>query len=157
MSSHPHAQTENTIIQTNLHLQAANNIPIMTFGSRSLTLDLGLRRNFRWVFTIADVRHPILGADFLRSYNLLVDMRRRRLTDSLTQLNWCMAPHFACLENSSTQNPPLCLQTQQIMSPGSSSSCPNLRPHQYGSNCHEKPMSVMNSLQPCMCTSDTME
>ena len=82
----PPSRTDRKHIQTNLHLQAANNTPIMTFGSRSLTLDLGLRRNFRWVFTIADVRHPILGADFLRSYNLLVDMRRRRLTDSLTQL-----------------------------------------------------------------------
>ena len=80
------SRTDRKHIQTNLHLQAANNTPIITFGSRSLTLDLGLRRNFRWVFTIADVRHPILGADFLRSYNLLVDMRRHRLTDSLTQL-----------------------------------------------------------------------
>ena len=59
---------------------------IKTFGNRSLTLDLGLRRSFRWVFTIADVKHPIFGADFLRSYNLLVDMRRNRLTDSLTQI-----------------------------------------------------------------------
>ena len=72
--------------QPNLHLQAANNTSIQTFGSQSLTLDLGLRRSFRWVFIIADVKHPILGVDFLRSYNLLVDMRRHSLTDSLTQL-----------------------------------------------------------------------
>ena len=82
----PPSGTDRKRPQTNLHLQAANNTPIRTFGSQSLTLDLGLRRSFRWVFIIADVKQPILGADFLRNYNLLVDMRYHRLTDSLTQL-----------------------------------------------------------------------
>ena len=67
-------------------LQAVNNTTIATYGTRSLTLDLGLRRTFRWVFIIADVSKPILGADFLKHYGLLVDMRSQRLTDSLTQL-----------------------------------------------------------------------
>ena len=35
---------------------------------------------------IADVQNPILGADFLRSYNLIVDVGRRQLLDALTQL-----------------------------------------------------------------------
>ena len=35
---------------------------------------------------IADVQNPILGADFPRSYNLLVDVGRRQLLDALTQL-----------------------------------------------------------------------
>ena len=78
----PPSRADRKCPQTNLHLQAANNTSITTFGSQSL----GLRRSFRWVFVIADVKHPILGADFLRKYNLLVDMRRHRLTDSLTQL-----------------------------------------------------------------------
>ena len=67
-------------------LQAVNNTVITTYGTRSLTLDLGLRRTFRWVFVVADVKNPILGADFLRNYNLLVDVRHRRLSDSMTQL-----------------------------------------------------------------------
>ena len=46
-----------------LSLQAANGSDITTFGVRSLTLDLGLCRTFR--FVIADVHQPILGADFL--------------------------------------------------------------------------------------------
>ena len=58
---------------TDFTLQAANNTTIHTFGSRSLTLDLG---TFRWVFIIADVKTPILGADFLHSHNLLVNMRQ---------------------------------------------------------------------------------
>ena len=58
----------------------------MTFGTRSLTLNLGLRRAFRWIFTIANVKIPILGADFLQHFGLLVDMRQHRLLDMLTQL-----------------------------------------------------------------------
>ena len=67
-------------------LQAVNNTTIATYGTCSLTLDLGLRRTFRWVFIIADVSKPILGADFLKHFGLLVDMRAQRLTDSVTQL-----------------------------------------------------------------------
>ena len=63
-----------------------NGSGIATFGKRSLTLILGLRRTFRWVFVIANVHTPILGADFLRHYNLLVDMKQSRLVDSITQL-----------------------------------------------------------------------
>ena len=59
---------------------------LATYGTRSLTLDLGLRRAFRLVFVIADISKPILGADFFKHYGLLVDMRSQRLTDSLTQL-----------------------------------------------------------------------
>ena len=69
-----------------LTLQAVNNTPITTYGSRSLTLDLGLCRTFPWVFVVANVKHPILGADFLRNYSLLVDMQNQCLADSLTQL-----------------------------------------------------------------------
>ena len=67
-----------------LTLQAVNNTVIPTFGTRSLTLNLGLHRPFRWVFVIAKVHTPILGADFLRHYGLLVDVRERRLIDTLT-------------------------------------------------------------------------
>ena len=51
--------------QDTFGLLAANNSPIVTYGTRSLTLNLGLRRTFRWVFMIANVRKPILGTDFL--------------------------------------------------------------------------------------------
>ena len=42
---------------------------------------------FRWVFVIADISKPILGADFLKHYGLLVDMRSKCLTDPLTEIN----------------------------------------------------------------------
>nr|VZH99319.1 unnamed protein product [Spirometra erinaceieuropaei] len=67
-------------------LQAANSTTISTYGQRSLTLDLGLRRRFQWVFIEADVKSTIIGADFLSSFGLTVDVRHRRLIDTTTQL-----------------------------------------------------------------------
>ncbi|BHF59486.1 hypothetical protein SprV_0100244500 [Sparganum proliferum] len=60
--------------------------PIPTFGSLSLTLNIGLRRPFTWIFVIADVPHGILGSDFLAQFDLLVDCRRARLLDRTTGL-----------------------------------------------------------------------
>nr|VZI35993.1 unnamed protein product [Spirometra erinaceieuropaei] len=70
-----------------LHPQAANCSPISTFGSRSLTLNIGLRRSFSWIFVIADVPHAILGSDFLTEFDLLVDCRRSCLLDRTTGLS----------------------------------------------------------------------
>nr|VZI00062.1 unnamed protein product [Spirometra erinaceieuropaei] len=69
-----------------LHLQAANYSLIPTFGSLSLTLNIGLRRSLTWIFVIADVPHAILGSDFLAEFDLLVDCRRARLLDRTTGL-----------------------------------------------------------------------
>ena len=44
---------------TGYSLQAANHSTIATYGTRSLTLDLGLRRTFHWVFIVADVKHAL--------------------------------------------------------------------------------------------------
>ena len=70
----PPSRTERLHQRQNLSLQASNNTKIATYDMRSLSLELGLRRTFRWVFVIADVKKPILGADFLHHFNLLVDM-----------------------------------------------------------------------------------
>ena len=64
-----------------------NDTPISTYGKRSLTLNLGLRRSLPWIFIIADVQKPILGADFLRHLELLVDVNRKQLVDTKTQLH----------------------------------------------------------------------
>ena len=70
-----------------LHLQAVNHTSISTYGSQSLTLDLGLRRTFRWAFIIAEVQKPIIGADFLHHFSLLVDIKNHQLLDNLTHLS----------------------------------------------------------------------
>lgn len=69
-----------------LTLFAANGTPIKTFGERLLTLDLSLRRTFQWPFVVSDVSHPIIGADFLQKFSLLVDIKNKRLLDVLTKL-----------------------------------------------------------------------
>ena len=69
-----------------LTLMAVNHTPIRTYGKRSLTLNLGLRRSLPWIFIVADVKKPILGADFLRHFGLLVDMSKHKLTDTHTHL-----------------------------------------------------------------------
>lgn len=67
-------------------LFAANGSPIPTYGTKRLTINIGLRRPFEWIFTIADVKSPIIGADFLKHYDLLVDLRNGKLVDNTTRL-----------------------------------------------------------------------
>ena len=82
----PPTTSEQRSGKNSLSLQAVNNSVIATYVQRSLTLNLGLRRPVCWVFILADVRNPIIGADFLRSHNVLVDLRNKRLIDSVTRL-----------------------------------------------------------------------
>lgn len=82
----PPSKAERKNRQDTFGLLAANGSPIVTYGTRSLTLNLGLRRTFRWVFVIANVRNPILGADFLKHHGLVVDMGHKRLADTRTNL-----------------------------------------------------------------------
>lgn len=65
-------------------LAAANSSTIATYGTVPLVLNLGLRRDFTWNFVVADVSKPIIGADFLDHYKLLVDISNKRLSDSTT-------------------------------------------------------------------------
>ncbi|KAJ8713199.1 hypothetical protein PYW07_013569 [Mythimna separata] len=67
-------------------LYAANNTTIATYGEKTLTLDLNLRRPYLWKFIVADVTKPILGADFLKHHQLIVDLKNRRLIDGVTSL-----------------------------------------------------------------------
>lgn len=67
-------------------LYAANGSTKNTYGEKLKTLNLGLRRNFKWIFNIADVAKPIIGADFLRNFGLTVDLQRRKLRDQTTNL-----------------------------------------------------------------------
>lgn len=68
-------------------LYAANGSRIKTYGLKTLTLNLGLRRAFRWVFKVCDVSQPILGADFLYHYRLTVNIYARKLVDTVTELS----------------------------------------------------------------------
>ena len=69
-----------------LPLVAANNSTINTYGNCKRVVDVGLKREYPWTFIGADVQQPIIGADFLIHYNLLVDLRSRCLRDMRTGL-----------------------------------------------------------------------
>ncbi|ROT64270.1 gag-pol polyprotein [Penaeus vannamei] len=58
-------------------LEAANTSPINTYGERSRTLLLEGEppQRFQWIFLVADVPQPIIGADFLAHYGLTVDLQ----------------------------------------------------------------------------------
>ena len=72
------ASTAQRRSQPSSALQAANGTSIKTFGSRQVSLCLpGLNVVHR--FILADVRKPILGSDFFRDHNLLIDIARCRL------------------------------------------------------------------------------
>ncbi|KAF2884138.1 hypothetical protein ILUMI_22027 [Ignelater luminosus] len=68
-------------------LYAANNTEVLTLGSRILSLDLGLHKQFQWPFIVTKVERGILGADFLNEFNLLVNIKQGRLLDGATKLS----------------------------------------------------------------------
>ena len=69
-----------------LPMVAAINSTINTYGNCKRVVDVGLKREYPWTFIVADVQQPIIGADFLINYNLLVDLRSRCLRDIRTGL-----------------------------------------------------------------------
>jgi hypothetical protein len=73
-------------------------------GIKSLTLDLGLRRSLSWIFVVADVSKPILGADFVHHFHLSVDLNKRTLVDNTTQLT--IAGVIASLSSPKPSLPP---------------------------------------------------
>ncbi|GIY20149.1 retrovirus-related Pol polyprotein from transposon 297 [Caerostris darwini] len=69
-----------------MQLFAANGTAIPTYGKRLLKLDLGPRREFNRPFIISAVSQPIIGADFLHHFGLLVDIKNVILINPLTKL-----------------------------------------------------------------------
>ena len=101
----PPSKSERQHKQQGINLLAANGATITTYGLRSITVNLGLRRPYRWIFTVADVRRPILGADFLGHHGLLVDLKNRILIDSETKLKTDMISTHQNTHSLTTLNP----------------------------------------------------
>ena len=78
--------TSYKIPDNGLQLHAANGSHIKVYGEKSLTVSLGLRRNFQWVFLVADVKNAIFGMDFLYANKLSVSAHSKRLIDESTNL-----------------------------------------------------------------------
>lgn len=79
----PASGLDRRTMQKGTSLLAANGSSISTYGMRTLPLHFASNK-YRWNFVIADVSRPLLGADFLRSNSLLVDLRGKRLVDAAT-------------------------------------------------------------------------
>ncbi|UYV72720.1 hypothetical protein LAZ67_10000403 [Cordylochernes scorpioides] len=71
---------------TKFTITAANNSPMKTYGERFLNLDIGLRRDFKWRFIIADTNKAILEADFMEHFGIIPDIKGKFIIDSLTKL-----------------------------------------------------------------------
>ena len=69
--------------QTGPPLLAANGSSIGKYGMRTLSLHFA-SNSYQWKFVIAEVSRPLLGADFLRSNSLLVDVKGKRLVDAVS-------------------------------------------------------------------------
>ncbi|GFX60039.1 transposon Ty3-I Gag-Pol polyprotein [Trichonephila clavipes] len=73
----PPSPTMNKSPQSNF-LFAANNTKIPAYGMVRKELNLCLRRPFIWTFIIANVSSPIIGADFLKHFNFLIDLKKKK-------------------------------------------------------------------------------
>lgn len=80
----PAAPVDRLACRRELSLSAANGTKIATFGSTKKLLNFGLNKKFPCTFILADVRYPIIGADFLREHGLLIDLRNRKLLEAST-------------------------------------------------------------------------
>ena len=57
-------------------LVAANGSNIATYGTRKMNIRLE-NQDYTWPFILADVKIPLLGADFLQANGLLVDLQSK--------------------------------------------------------------------------------
>ena len=78
ISLFPHRSKEEP---SSLQLIAANGQSIPSWGNRLISLQFGNCR-FHWNFQLAAVDQPLLGADFLKTFNLLVDVAGKQVLDA---------------------------------------------------------------------------
>lgn len=68
-------------------LLAANGTTIQTFRTSTVNINFGMKQYFPWIFVIADVKSPIIGADFLLHFNLSVDLKNHCLINNNTNMS----------------------------------------------------------------------
>ena len=75
----PYKYHKSNCVKSNLFLSAANGANITTYGNKTIHVDLGLNKVFEFNFILADVEYPIIGADFLYKFDLVLNIRNRQL------------------------------------------------------------------------------
>ena len=98
----PPSLTDRHNLNPGFTLQAVNKMSIATYGQHLLSPNFSLRQKFNFVFIIADVSTALLGADFLDTFDLKVDVHRAHLEDHETGL---------CIQGKQSACPPfeLCI------------------------------------------------
>ena len=91
----PASPTDRQHCSTTQGLAAANDSRIATWRQRNIIVHLG-SHSFTQSFHIANIRQPILGADFVVSNNLVVNLRGRHLIDLFS---YTIIPTTATLES----------------------------------------------------------
>ena len=103
-------------------LSAANGSSIKTYGTRTLPICFA-SKTYRWTFTIANVSRPLLGADFLRSNSLLVDLKWKRVIEAETYHSVSLGtvrtavPQLSAISTSSNQFETLLTEFPHITTP----------------------------------------
>ena len=69
---------------------------ISTYGNRTLNLCFGGVLKFRWIFVIAEVKHNILGIDFLRHFSLTIEFASSKLKSHLSQSLFPLVTKLVC-------------------------------------------------------------
>ena len=78
------ASPRDTALPRTPSLVAANGTEIATYGKRHLLLSFCPGHTISQSFWIADVKRPILGADFFIDQGLVIDLPQRRLVHAAT-------------------------------------------------------------------------
>ena len=99
----PASPTDRQDCSTTQPLVAANDSRITTWGQRNIIVHLG-SLSLTQSFHIADVRQPILGADFLVSNNLAVDLRGVASSIFSLILSFQRQPHWDHTSWASTES-----------------------------------------------------
>lgn len=70
---------------TPVHLSSAGGDHIRCYSQANLEIIPSLRRAYQWTFVISDVTNPLLGLDFLKQFQLVVDCKNKCISDSITE------------------------------------------------------------------------
>ena len=103
------AGPRSAVSDPSIRLVAANGQPIPSFGRETRTIKLPTG-TYQHEFVLAQVQRPLIGADFLHKFRLMVDMDAYRLIDkaSLRSANMRVCAPSQALGVSGVKNSPTC-------------------------------------------------
>lgn len=87
-------------------LQSINGSPLRVLGTIPVCIGVkSLRREFHWTAVVADVHYAVIGADFLRHFQLSVSCRDSTIHDDSTNLRFTLQTVSATLQSPTIDTP----------------------------------------------------